>query len=131
MRNKVVIAVALVAISVVASSCHEMVMEKYSIRADGMVLNSKGEPVKDITLKHGVVVRWCNDSDLIVVIKTNRSILGGKETIRLRPGDCIDRRVLSAAQSADYTTQVVTEEGDEEGQGGGTIKVPEDGGDDD
>jgi hypothetical protein len=131
MRSKVVIFIALVAIAVVAGACHEMVAEKYSVRADGTVLNAKGEPAGDIEVKRGAVLRWCNETDLIVVIKTDGSILGGKEVIRLRPGECIDRRVLSGAATADYETQVVTEDGDEEGQGGGTIKVGEDDGGDD
>ena len=125
MRTRIVVLIALLAVAVIASSCHEMTAQKYSVRADGTVLNSNGEPVRDLELRRGTVVRWCNETEFIIVIKTDGRILGGRETIRLRPGECIDRRVLSGAASSDYETHVVTEDGDEEGQGGGTIKVGE------
>ena len=129
MRNKAVVLMALVALAIMASSCHEVVLKKYSVRADGTVLNREGKPVTNLGLKWGTVVQWCNETDLIVVIRAAPAILGGKETIRLRPGDCVERRVLSAATTSPYETQVVTEDGEEEGQGGGTIKVPEEGDD--
>ena len=131
MRNKVVILTLVVAIAIVASSCHEMSTETYSVGADGTVLNAKGEPTVDLYFTRGDVIRWCNETEFIVVIKTDKRILGGRDTIRLKPGDCIELRVLSDAQPADYETEVVTEDGEDEGQGGGTIKVGEGEGDDD
>jgi len=93
---------------------------------DCKVVDGSGAVLSELKLKTGDTVRWCNRSTGVVFIGfSTHKILSGATSLRLNPGECVERRVGSMPYGFEYEWgfSCVDASGTKTGNGGSPEKV--------
>lgn len=124
MRRAILAAVLVAVGGLLVSSCYDTPDQKLHFGAGFVLIGDKNEPVTALSFLVGQKVQWCNETASTVIVTTSdRKILGGRTSVRLAPGECIEIKVLKS--HGDFTLQwaYVGEDGTVEGEGGSPGKV--------